>query len=363
MATIYNFSAGPAMLPAEVLHRAAKELSNWQDLGTSVMEISHRSKEFLALAQESEKDLCELLNIPSNYQVLFCQGGARGQFAAVPLNLLGTKTTADYVNGGFWANSAIKEAARYCKPKVVNITTTCTDGRNGVKPMSQWSLHDDAAYVHYCPNETIDGITIDEQPNFPGKIVVADFSSSLLSRPIDVSRYGVIYAGAQKNIGPAGLTLVIVRKDLLGTAHPLTPSILNYKTLTDYNSMFNTPPTFAWYLASLVFKWLKEQGGLAEMEKRNKVKANLLYSFIDNSKLYRNKVAGNNRSVMNVPFQLTDPMLDEIFLKKAKKRGLQALKGHSAVGGMRASIYNAMPLDGVKALVEFMSEFEQCPHE
>jgi len=359
MATIYNFSSGPAMLPAEVLYRATKELSNWQDLGSSVMEISHRSKEFIALAQESEKNLCELLNIPNNYQVLFCQGGARGQFSAIPLNLLGTKITADYINGGFWAESAIKEAVRYCKPKIVNIATTCSNGLNGVKPMSQWSLHDDAAYVHYCQNETIEGITIYEQPSFLDKVVIADFSSSLLSSPIDISRYSMIYAGAQKNIGSTGLTLVIIRKDLLGRAHPLTPSIFNYKILADYNSMFNTPPTFAWYLINLIFKWLKEQGGLAEMEKRNKVKANLLYSFIDNSKLYYNKVTKNNRSVMNVPFQLTNPMLNETFLKVAKKRGLQALKGHSKVGGMRASIYNAMPLNGVKALVNFMFEFEQ----
>ncbi|GAB7215078.1 3-phosphoserine/phosphohydroxythreonine transaminase [Dickeya oryzae] len=282
MTQVFNFSAGPAMLPVEVLRRAEQELCNWHGLGTSVMEISHRSKEFMQVASESEQDLRDLLKIPSNYKVLFCHGGARAQFAAVPLNLLGEKTHADYIDGGYWAHSAVKEAEKYLTPTVIDVKTR-VDGLRGVKPMSEWVLSDDAAYVHYCPNETIDGLAIEEEPDFGDKIVVADYSSSILSRPLDVSRYGVIYAGAQKNVGPAGLTLVIVRDDLLGKARRELPSILDYKILADNDSMFNTPPTFAWYLSGMVFKWLKEQGGLLEMEKRNQAKADLLYSAIDGS--------------------------------------------------------------------------------
>jgi len=358
MTQVYNFSSGPAMLPAEVLRRAEQELCNWHGLGTSVMEISHRSKEFMQVAEESEKDIRELMNIPSNYKVLFCHGGARAQFAAVPMNLLGDKSTADYIDGGYWAHSAVKEAQKYCKPNVIDVTTTI-DGKRGLLPMSEWKLSKDAAYVHYCPNETIDGIAIDETPDFGDKVVVADFSSTILSRPIDVSRFGVIYAGAQKNIGPAGLTLVIVREDLLGKANSALPSILDYSVLAENDSMFNTPPTFAWYLSGMVFKWLKEQGGLREIEKRNQAKAELLYSTIDASDFYRNQVAASNRSWMNVPFQLADAELDAIFLKESLNVGLHALKGHRVVGGMRASIYNAMPLEGVKALTDFMVDFEK----
>ncbi|KFX07116.1 3-phosphoserine/phosphohydroxythreonine aminotransferase [Pectobacterium betavasculorum] len=356
MAQIFNFSAGPAMLPVEVLRRAEQELCNWNGLGTSVMEISHRSKEFMQVAAESEQDLRDLLKIPSNYKVLFCHGGARAQFAAVPLNLLGERSTADYIDGGYWAHSAINEAEKYCTPNVIDVKTRVGDLR-GVKPMREWKLSDDAAFVHYCPNETIDGIAIEEEPDFGDKIVVADYSSSILSRRIDVSRYGVIYAGAQKNIGPAGLTLVIVREDLLGKARRELPSILDYQVLADNDSMFNTPPTFAWYLSGMVFKWLKEHGGLAEMEKRNQEKADLLYSAIDGSDFYRNDVAVANRSRMNVPFLLADSALDNVFLEESVAAGLHALKGHRVVGGMRASIYNAMPLEGVKALTEFMADF------
>ncbi|MCA5918887.1 3-phosphoserine/phosphohydroxythreonine transaminase [Pectobacterium brasiliense] len=356
MTQIFNFSAGPAMLPVEVLRRAEQELCNWNGLGTSVMEISHRSKEFMQVAAESEQDLRDLLKIPSNYKVLFCHGGARAQFAAVPLNLLGERSTADYIDGGYWAHSAINEAEKYCTPNVIDVKTRVGELR-GIKPMREWKLSDDAAFVHYCPNETIDGIAIEEEPDFGDKIVVADYSSSILSRRIDVSRYGVIYAGAQKNIGPAGLTLVIVREDLLGKARRELPSILDYQILADNDSMFNTPPTFAWYLSGMVFKWLKEYGGLAEIEKRNQEKADLLYSAIDGNDFYRNDVAVANRSRMNVPFLLADSALDKVFLEESVAAGLHALKGHRVVGGMRASIYNAMPLEGVKALTEFMADF------
>ncbi|WP_275554101.1 3-phosphoserine/phosphohydroxythreonine transaminase [Mixta sp. Marseille-Q2659] len=358
MTQIYNFSSGPAMLPVEVLRRAEQELCNWNGLGTSVMEISHRSKEFIQVAEEAEKDLRDLLKIPDNYKVLFCQGGARAQFAAVPMNLLGTAKTADYIDGGYWAHSAIQEAKKYCAPNVIDIKSNI-DGKRALLPMSKWALSDDAAYVHFCPNETIDGVAIDEQPDFGDKIVVADFSSTILSRPLDINRYGVIYAGAQKNIGPAGLTLVIVRDDLLGKAQQALPSVLDYKTLAENDSMYNTPPTFAWYLSGLVFKWLKERGGISEMDKTNQAKADLLYSTIDRSDFYRNDVADRNRSRMNVPFQLADAALDKLFLEESFAAGLHALKGHRVVGGMRASIYNAMPLEGVKALTEFMADFER----
>lgn len=358
MTQVFNFSAGPAMLPVEVLRRAEQELCNWCGLGTSVMEISHRSKEFMQVAAEAEQELLDLLKIPSNYNVLFCQGGARAQFAAVPLNLLGDSAKADYIDGGYWAHSAINEAEKYCKPKVIDVKTRI-DGLRAAKPMREWALSDDAAFVHYCPNETIDGLAIEEMPDFGDKIVVADFSSSILSCPIDVSRFGVIYAGAQKNIGPAGLTLVIVREDLLGKSRSVLPSVLDYKILADNDSMYNTPPTFAWYLSGMVFKWLKEHGGLVGMEKRNREKADHLYGAIDSSDFYRNDVLAANRSRMNVPFLLGDDALDKLFLEESKSAGLHALKGHRVVGGMRASLYNAMPLEGVQALTAFMADFER----
>lgn len=358
MTQVYNFSSGPAMLPAEVLRRAQSELCDWQGLGTSVMEISHRGKEFIQVAEEAEKDFRDLLQIPSNYKVLFCHGGGRGQFAGVPLNLLGDKTTADYVDGGYWASSAVKEAHKYCTPNVIDAKVTL-DGQRAIKPMSEWQVSENSAYLHYCPNETIDGIAIHETPDFGDKIVVADYSSSILSHPMDVSRFGVIYAGAQKNIGPAGLTIVVVREDLLGKAHKACPSILDYTVLNDNDSMFNTPPTFAWYLSGLVFKWLKEQGGVEAMDKINRAKAELLYGVIDKSDFYRNDVASANRSRMNVPFQLADSALDKVFLEESFAAGLHALKGHRVVGGMRASIYNAMPLEGVKTLTDFMVDFER----
>lgn len=358
MTQVYNFSSGPAMLPTDVLRQAQEELVNWQGLGTSVMEISHRSKEFIHVAEEAEKDFRDLLQIPSNYKVLFSHGGGRGQFSALPLNLLGDRTTADYVDGGYWAASAVKEAKKYCQPNVIDAKVT-VDGLRALKPMREWQLSDNAAYVHYCPNETIDGIAIDETPDFGDAIVAADFSSTILSGPLDISRFGVIYAGAQKNIGPAGLTLVIVRDDLLGKAHTACPSVLDYSVLSENDSMFNTPPTFAWYLSGLVFKWLKAQGGVEAMNRINQQKADLLYGVIDTSDFYRNDVAPANRSRMNVPFQLADSNLDKLFLEESFAAGLHALKGHRVVGGMRASIYNAMPLAGVQVLTDFMKEFER----
>lgn len=356
MEKVFNFCAGPAMLPVDVLAQAQKELVNWNGLGTSVMEISHRSKEFIKVAEDSEQDLRDLLSIPENYKVLFCQGGARAQFAAVPLNLLGGNTKADYVDAGYWAQSAVTEAKKYCTPNVIETIIT-VDGKKAVQPAAEWALSDDAAYVHFCPNETIDGIEINDLP-VTDKPIVADMSSTILSRQIDVSKYGVIYAGAQKNIGPAGLTIVIVRDDLLELAADALPSVLSYGVLADKESMFNTPPTYAWYLSGLVFKWLKAHGGIEAMEAHNRKKAAVLYDYIDHSDFYRNDVHADNRSLMNVPFQLANPDLDDTFLSLADDAGLKALKGHRAVGGMRASIYNAMPLEGVQALVEFMKEFE-----
>ncbi|PAU37764.1 phosphoserine transaminase [Vibrio coralliilyticus] len=356
MDNVYNFSAGPAGLPRAVMEKAQAEFVEWNGLGTSVMEISHRSKEFIKVAEDAEQDLRDLLNIPDNYKVLFCQGGARAQFAAVPLNLLGSAKKATYVDAGYWAESAIKEAAKYCEVDVFNAKTT-KEGKLAVTDTSEWKIDPQSAYVHFCPNETIDGIEISELPK-TDKPIVADMSSNILSREIDVSQYGVIYAGAQKNIGPAGICIAIVRDDLLDLAHELLPSFISYKVLAEKDSMFNTPPTFAWYLSGLVFKWLKEQGGVAAMEQMNREKAAILYECIDSSDFYKNEVCAQNRSRMNVPFQLAKPELDGLFLEQAAAKGLVSLKGHRAVGGMRASIYNAMPVEGVKALVEFMKEFE-----
>lgn len=356
MEKVFNFSAGPAGLPKAVMEQAQSEFVDWNNLGTSVMEISHRSKEFIEVAEQAEQDLRDLLNIPDNYKVLFCQGGARAQFAAVPLNLLGSASKATYIDAGYWAESAIKEARKYCEVDVFDAKTE-RDGKTAVVDADQWAIDPESAYVHFCPNETIDGIEISQLPN-TDKPIVADMSSNILSRQIDVSQYGVIYAGAQKNIGPAGICIAIVRDDLLDLANDLLPSFMSYKVLAEKESMFNTPPTFAWYLSGLVFKWLKQQGGVAAMEKINQEKATLLYQQIDDSDFYINNVHPQNRSRMNVPFQLVKPELDVLFLEQAEAKGLVALKGHRAVGGMRASIYNAMTLEGVQALVDFMREFE-----
>lgn len=357
MSKIYNFSAGPAVLPRDVLLKAREEMLDWHCSGMSVMEMSHRGKEFMQIAHEAETDLRDLLAIPSNYKVLFLQGGAHSQFSMIPLNLLGNKKTADYVSTGLWSEKAIAEAAKFCQ---VNIAASSKDKNFTYAPQqSEWQLNPDAAYLHYTSNETIGGVEIFWTPE-TGKVpLVADMSSHILSRPIDISRYGLIYAGAQKNIGPAGLTIVIVRDDLIGHAKSGTPTMLDYKIHADNDSMYNTPPTYGIYIAGLVFKWLKARGGLEAMEKTNIEKANMLYSYLDASDFYHSPIVPENRSRMNVPFTLKDPALDSTFLAEANNRGLLQLKGHKLVGGMRASIYNAMPIEGVQTLVEFMQEFER----
>jgi phosphoserine aminotransferase len=351
---VINFAPGPAALPLAVLEQAREELIDWRGSGMSVMEISHRSKAFIALAAEAEADLRELLAIPPNYKVLFLQGGAAGQFAAVPLNLAAADSSVDYVNTGSWSKKALGEAKHYCR---VNVAADAAASKyTTVPPQEQWQLTAGAAYLHYTPNETIGGVEFPFVPRVDVPLV-ADMSSNILSRPVDVSRFGLIYAGAQKNIGPAGLVIVIVREDLLGRARPETPMVWNYKDMAANESMLNTPPTFAWYMAGLVFKWLKQQGGLAVMAERNRAKAELLYRAIDESGFYRNPVDKSCRSWMNVPFVMPNPELDKSFLAEAAGAGLVNLAGHRSVGGMRASLYNAMPLEGVQALVDFMREF------
>ncbi|MDQ6996086.1 MAG: 3-phosphoserine/phosphohydroxythreonine transaminase [Mariprofundus sp.] len=356
MARKFNFSAGPAMLPTAVIERAQQELPDWNGSGMSVMEMSHRGKEFMSISSKAEKDLREVMSIPDNYKVLFLQGGASAQFTMIPLNLLGDKQSADYINTGVWSKKAIAEAKRYCTVNIV--ADTSGDSFTTVPTQEQLKLNPDAAYVHYTPNETIGGVEFDYIPETGGVPLVADMSSTILSRPIDVSKFGMIYAGSQKNIGPAGLAIVIIREDLLGKAAAITPTIFNYETQAANGSMYNTPPTYSWYVAGLVFEWIKEQGGLEAMGELNKRKADKLYSIIDNSDFYGSPVAKNGRSWMNVPFTLADSGLDAAFLKGASERGLLTLKGHRSVGGMRASIYNAMPEAGVDALVAYMQAFE-----
>ena len=354
--TIYNFSAGPAVLPKEVLQQAQAELLDWHGSGMSVMEMSHRGKEYMGIHAQAEVDLRELMGIPSNYKVLFLQGGAHLQFSMIPLNLLRGKASADYVNTGEWSKKAIGEAKKFTNVNVVadNKDKNCTY----IPAFDTWKLDKDAAYVHYTPNETIGGVEFNWIPKTGDVPLVADMSSNILSRQIDVSKFGLIYAGAQKNIGPAGLTLVIVREDLVGHADARLPTMMDYKTHADNESMYNTPPTYGIYMSGLVFQWLKKNGGIAAMEKNNIAKANLLYAAIDGSNgFYNCPVAKADRSRMNVPFTLKDANLDGDFLKQADARGLLQLKGHRSVGGMRASIYNAMPLAGVQALADFMGEF------
>ncbi|WP_422667233.1 3-phosphoserine/phosphohydroxythreonine transaminase [Buchnera aphidicola] len=358
MNAVYNFSAGPAMLPQEVLSKAKKELKNWNQLGLSVMEISHRSEEFIQIALEAEKDLRDLLNIPESYKILFCQGGARGQFSAVPMNLSNNIKSADYINSGYWSQCAEKEAKKYCSVKSINIKKK-NNNNISLLPCSEWNISKLSEYIHYCPNETMHGIAIHEEPVFNKKIIIGDFSSVILSRCINITNYDLIYAGAQKNIGPAGMTIIIIKEKLLHHSNVITPSILNYKILSTYNSMYNTPPTFSWYLSGLVFKWLKKQGGIKKIEQKNEIKSNLLYKTIDHSNFYTNNIDKNNRSKMNIVFNLIDEKLNDLFLRKAHEHGLFFLKGHSLVGGMRASIYNAMPILGVKNLVKFMLYFEK----
>lgn len=353
----YNFSAGPAVLPDEVLERARDELLDWNGTGQSVMEMSHRGKSFMAIAERAEADLRELMAIPPGYQVLFLQGGATAQFAMVPLNLLGDRGRADYLNTGQWSRKAIAEASRYA---AVNVAASAEDSNyTAIPARDAWRLDPGAAYLHYTPNETIGGVEFHEIPDAGEVPLVADMSSTILSRPVDVSRFGVIYAGAQKNIGPAGLTVVLVREDLIAEPRPGTPALFSYRVHADAGSMYNTPPTYAWYVAGLVFHWIKEQGGLAAMAERNARKAGKLYAAIDGSDFYANPVDPGCRSWMNVPFTLADPDLDSVFLDEAGAAGLLTLKGHRSVGGMRASIYNAMPEAGVDALIQFMVEFER----
>lgn len=357
MARAYNFCAGPAALPEEVLTQASAEMLDYQGRGLSVMEMSHRSDEFVAIAEQAEKDLRELLAVPANYKVLFLQGGAHIQFSMVPLNLLAGKSDADYVNTGQWSIKAIAEAKRYC-----NVNVVASDEANRftrVPAFNTWHTNASAAYLHYVDNETIGGVEFDFVPDIGDVPLVADMSSNILSRPIDVSKYGMIYAGAQKNIGPAGICVAIIREDLLGNAHPSTPTMLDYKIHADNGSMYNTPPTYAWYLSGLIFQWLKRQGGLNAMAATNRAKAGKLYDFIDQSGFYKNPVVKANRSLMNVPFTLPDAKLDKPFLQEAEERRLLNLKGHRSVGGMRASIYNAVPMVAIDALIEFMSDFQK----
>jgi phosphoserine aminotransferase len=358
MARVFNFSAGPAALPETVLSQAQAEMLDWHGSGMSVMEMSHRGKEFLSIAAEAEADLRELMAIPDNYKVLFLQGGASSQFAMIPMNLIGRTGAADYFRTGSWSKKAIAEAKRFGE---INVTVDREiDGRfTSVPEADGFRVSDNAAYLHYTPNETIEGVEFPYIPDTGDVPLVADMSSTILSRPIEVSRFGLIYAGAQKNIGPAGLTIVIVRDDLVGEPLPGTPAMFSYRTHADADSMYNTPPTYGWYLAGLVFKWLKAQGGLCGMAEINRRKAALLYAAIDGSDFYANPVDPGCRSWMNVPFTLANPDLDAEFLKQAGEAGLKTLKGHRSVGGMRASIYNAMPEAGVKALVDFMAEFER----
>jgi phosphoserine aminotransferase len=354
---IHNFAAGPATLPLEVLEQARDELLDWRGGGMSVMEVSHRSKAFVRVAEQAEADLRELLGIPDGYRVLFLQGGATAQFSAIPLNLAGPGATADYLNTGQWSKKAISEAGRYLTVNVVadekasNYTT--------VPPAASLAFDKTAAYVHYTPNETIGGVEFPYVPETGQLPLVADMSSTILSRPIDVGRFGLIYAGAQKNIGPSGLTVVIVHEELVGRARDLTPTVLDYRAMAEAGSMLNTPPTFGWYTAGLVFRWLKKQGGLAAMERHNRAKAARLYAAIDASPFYGNPVDPACRSWMNVPFTIARPELEKTFVAEAAAEGLANLEGHRSVGGMRASLYNAMTLEGVEALVAFMGEFER----
>ena len=357
MARILNFSAGPAVLPEPVLQQAAAEMLDWHGSGMSVMEMSHRGKEFIAIHAQAEADLRELMAIPKNYKVLFLQGGASAQFAVVPMNLLRGKTNADYINTGQWSKKAITDAKKYCK---VNVAASSeADNYTRAPKQAEWKLDPDAAYVHLTTNETIGGVEFHWVPDTGGVPIVADMSSHILSRPMDVSRYGLIYAGAQKNIGPAGVTIVIVRDDLLGQALPVTPTVFDYKVQAENDSMSNTPSTYGIYVAGLVFQWLKKQGGMTAMEQINRAKAGLLYDYLDQTEFYQSPVAKDDRSLMNIPFTLRNADLDKVFIQETEAAGLTQLKGHRSVGGMRASIYNAMPIEGVQTLVQFMREFER----
>ena len=356
MARVHNFCAGPAAMPDPVMQRAKDEFMNWGEQGASVMELSHRSFEFVKIARAAEQKLRRLMNIPSEYKVLFLQGGASGQFAAIPMNLLKGKSSADYVRTGIWSEKAIEQARQYCD---VNIAADSKDqGYTHIPPFSDWTLDPQAAYVHYVPNETVNGVEFDWVPDTGDVPLVADMSSNILSWPIDVSRFGLIYGGAQKNIGPSGITVVIVREDLIGDAMHETPDLFKYEVQAKDGSMYNTPPTFAWYMTDLVFDWVRETGGPEFMESYNAGKAAKLYQTIDASKIYSNAVDPSCRSRMNVPFFLPDPSYDAVFLREAEEQGLLNLNGFRSVGGMRASIYNTVSEEAVDALIAFMQDFE-----
>ncbi len=354
---VFNFSAGPAVLPLEVLEQAREEMLDWHGTGMSVMEMSHRGKAFVSIAEQAEADLRELLAVPSHYKVLFLQGGATAQFAAIPMNFATPDSVVDYVNTGAWSKKAIGEAKRFA---TVNVAADAGAPYASIPQPASWQRSPNAAYLHYTPNETIGGVEFHFVPRPEGDVpLIADMSSTILSRPIDVSQFGMIYGGAQKNIGPAGLALAIVREDLLGRARAGTPTIMDFAALAKDGSMLNTPPTYAWYVAGLVFQWLKRLGGLQAMGERNQAKARKLYGAIDGSSFYANPVAKDARSWMNIPFTLAKPELDKTFIAEAREAGLVTLEGHRSVGGMRASLYNAMPMEGVEALVGFMQEFER----
>jgi len=357
MSRVYNFSAGPSALPESVLLKAQQEMLDWRGSGLSVMEMSHRGKHFAKIAEQLEADLRELLAIPSNYQVLFLQGGATAQFSMIPLNLLNGNSKACYVKTGAWSEKAIADAQNYCE--VLLTASSEADNYTSIPDASAWRIDAAAAYLHYTSNETIHGVEFQDIPEAQGLPLVSDMSSNILSRPVDVSRFGLIYAGTQKNMGPAGVTVVIVRDDLIGHAAKSTPGVFDYAVQAKNQSMLNTPATYNWYLVGLVLEWLKEQGGVAAIEQRNIAKAAKLYQAIDESGLYKNPVALAHRSRMNVPFILADESLDKAFLADAEANGLYELKGHRSVGGMRASIYNAMPESGIDALIAFMAEFER----
>ncbi|KGQ50608.1 MFS transporter [Gallibacterium anatis] len=356
MTDVFNFSAGPAMMPKEVLQRAQAELLDWESLGTSVMEVSHRGANFMALAKRSIEDLRKLFNVPDNYQILFTQGGARGQFAAIPMNLLSENGKALYLTSGHWSTAAAKETKLFGNVDEINILTE-ENGKTAVTDLDFSNIAEQYDYVHYCPNETISGVEIFDVPNVGNSTLIADMSSNILSRKVDISKFGMIYAGAQKNMGPSGITLIIIRDDLIGKARRSTPSVWNYQILRDHDSMFNTPPTFAWYLCSLVFEHLLANGGIEQVELKNRAKAELLYHYIDQSNFYQNNVAAKNRSLMNVTFTTNNDELNAKFVSESNAAGLRALKGHKVLGGMRASIYNAMPIAGVEALIAFMEKF------
>ncbi|AZP36163.1 Phosphoserine aminotransferase [Candidatus Annandia adelgestsuga] len=357
MKIIHNFSAGPAILPKSVLKQAKKELNYGIKYGISILEISHRSKEFIKIAEESEKNLRKLLKIPKNYKVLFCQGGARTQFSAIPLNIINKKNIkADYINSGYWSYSAIKEAKKYCIPNIIPVKYFINN-KISILPMKKWKINNNSKYIHYCPNETIEGISIKEEPNFKNKIIIADFSSIILSYPINIKKYDIIYASAQKNLGLSGITLIIIKKSIINKKNKYIPSTLNYKIISSNKSMFNTPSIFSWYLSSLVLNWIKNNGGVKKIYKINKQKSNIIYNIIDSNNFYINNINFKNRSIVNITFKLKNKYLNNLFIKESYEAGLMFLKGHYIFGGIRSSIYNAMSFKSVKKLADFMIYF------